>query len=663
MEGSCARAPMDAANAAREQGNGLFKAQDFANASHKYVEALELLAKVEPTDAARRESEHKCRLNRAACLMKLQGYVAARRECEAVLSDDADSAKAHWRLGQALEALGELTEAQKGFTTSIKLNPQLREPRDALEAIKARQKANPQFENMLQDLRTVEERALRALHIADLPRARKQMELLLKDARAHKEFHWEARALLALAQLCAVQAEHEAAGDYLRSAGRVVGEAADRRGLACVQLTEGALAIDGGRAAEAIGKLSEGLLLSQELGDAQLTSRFISQLGAAHGAQLALPTAIELGMQALSQAREQGDRYSEAVAAANLGVAFRATGSTKLAVEHLALGLGIGEQLGYSSVLSVCLGHFALLKLERSRKPERVDEAFKMLRRALAISEANGLLRNAVDDATNLHVAALRWRHGARADAVAGLERALAAAREVGYDAARARLSVALGTAMLRGDGDGGEGGWSDAALPRAYEHLSAALHMADAASNLPLQAEVYGGLSLYHLLVGAARRDEPLAALEQRAAAVHAARQAAQLGTQARGGAESALELTNLAVALLVARAAGAGSDGDEAEAKALLETAVGLGARHEDVPHGVRAHAALAALLEARGDLEAAADALDGAVELYSNWLPLPPHSAARLKIVAMGHHDQQRWAEKLGALKQLMPMLPGI
>ena len=650
---------MEAANDAREQGNGLFKRQDYANASQKYVEALELLAKVEPADAARRESEHKCRLNRAACLMKLQGYVAARRECEAVLSDDADNAKAHWRLGQALEALGELTEAQKGFTASIKLNPQLREPRDALDALKARQKANPQLENMLQDLRTVEERALRALHIADLPRARQQMELLLKDARAHKEPHWEARALLALAQLCAAQAETEAAGDYVRSAGRVVGEAADRRGLACLQLTEGALAIDGGRAAEAISKLSEGLLLSQELGDAQLTSRFLAQLGVAHGAQLALPTAIELGMQALAQAREQGDKYSEAVAAANLGVAFRATGSTKLAVEHLALGLGIGEQLGYSSVISVCLGHFALLKLERSRKADRIDEAFKMLRRALAISEANGLLRHAVDDATNLHVAALRWRHGTRTDAITGLEKALASAKEVGYGAARARLSVALGTAMLRAD----EGGWSDAALPRAYEHLSAALHMADAASNAQLQAEVYGGLSLYHLLVGAARRDEPLAAIEQRAAAVHAARQARQHGAQSRGGADSALELTNLAVALLVAKAAGAGSDDDEAEAKALLESAIELGARHEDVPHGVRAHAALSALHEGRGDLEAAADTLDGAVELYTSWLPLPPHSAARLKIVAMGHHDQQRWAEKLAALKQLMSMLPGI
>ena len=49
-----------------------------------------------------------------------------------------------------------------------------------LDALKARQKAQPNLENTLQDLRLVEDRALRALHHADLPRARQQMELLLK---------------------------------------------------------------------------------------------------------------------------------------------------------------------------------------------------------------------------------------------------------------------------------------------------------------------------------------------------------------------------------------------------------------------------------------------------------------------------------------------------
>ena len=173
---------MDEAEAARESGNALFKAQSYAEASQKYVDAMALLQKIDDAagSEARQESLHKCRLNRAACLMKLQGYAAARRECEAVLRDDEAHAKAHFRLGQAAEALGELSEAQQSLTTAIRLSPQLREPRDTLDALKARLKARPNLDNTMQDLRLVEERALRALHHADLPRARQQMELLLK---------------------------------------------------------------------------------------------------------------------------------------------------------------------------------------------------------------------------------------------------------------------------------------------------------------------------------------------------------------------------------------------------------------------------------------------------------------------------------------------------
>ena len=282
---------MQDAEAARECGNALFKAQSYAEASQKYVDAMALLQKIDAaavSEAAQQESLHKCRLNRAACLMKLQGYAAARRECEAVLRDDEAHAKAHFRLGQAAEALGELAEAQRSLTTAIRLSPQLREPREALDALKARLKARPNLDNTMQDLRLVEERALRALHHADLPRARQQMELLLKDARQHKEAHWEARALLALALLCTEAAEAEAAADYLRSAERVVGgglgllepsaaaeeageeagaaeaPATDRRGRAYVHLTAGAIALEGGKPADAIAQLVPGLALAQE---------------------------------------------------------------------------------------------------------------------------------------------------------------------------------------------------------------------------------------------------------------------------------------------------------------------------------------------------------------------------------------------------------------
>ena len=47
---------------------------------------------------------HKCRLNRAACLLKLQGYGAAGNEALHVIKEDPVNAKAHYRLAQASEA-------------------------------------------------------------------------------------------------------------------------------------------------------------------------------------------------------------------------------------------------------------------------------------------------------------------------------------------------------------------------------------------------------------------------------------------------------------------------------------------------------------------------------------------------------------------------------
>jgi hypothetical protein len=132
--------------------------------------------------------------------------------------------------------MGDLAMATKELTEAIKLNPALREPRDELEAIRKRTKANPRLEQALQDMSLVEERGLRALNCADLKRARQQLELLLKDARAHGEAHWECRALLALALLCQDEGECDAAQDYIDAAQRKMSAADDRRAeLYCLQ--------------------------------------------------------------------------------------------------------------------------------------------------------------------------------------------------------------------------------------------------------------------------------------------------------------------------------------------------------------------------------------------------------------------------------------------
>ena len=152
---------------------------------------------------------------------------------------------------------------------------------------------------------------------------------------------------------------------------------------------------------------------------------------------------------------------------------------------------------------------------------------------------------------------------------------------------------------------------------------------------------------------------------LEQIGAALFAARRARELGCAARGGGESALELTNLAVAVLSSRPPTEwGPDGgaaeEAAEASTLLERAVELAAAAEDTQQAVRALLAAATLREARGETEAAAAALERAASFHAAWQPLPAE-AARLKVVYEGHHAAARWAEKLEALKALVATLP--
>ena len=145
---------MDAADVARCEGNEHFKSGKHAEADKCYATALELLKEFAEGDAVQ-EATIKCRLNRAACLLKLYGYEAAHYQCSEVIRLDAKNAKGHFRLGQAYEALCMFTEAQAAYTQSIKLNPQLREPRKELEALRARLKANPQLPQKLDDLRLV----------------------------------------------------------------------------------------------------------------------------------------------------------------------------------------------------------------------------------------------------------------------------------------------------------------------------------------------------------------------------------------------------------------------------------------------------------------------------------------------------------------------------
>ena len=438
-----------AAESHREKGNEFFKAGKYAEACGAYDKALASL-KAEEEGAATTDCIVKCRLNKAASLLKLQGYAAAGTEARAVLALDASNAKAHFRLGQAGEKLGDFATAVQSLTEAIKLNPSLREPRELLDAIKKRLKECPRLEQALQDMALVEERALRALNYADLKRARQQLELLLKDARANKETHWECRALLALALVCQDEGECEGAQDYVDAARRKLSAAEDRRAeLYCLNTTA-LIRIDHGDYEAATPLLEGGQTLADEMGEMGLSARFSANLALTYTLSGRLAAAVEHGTKSVESARERGDIHFEAVASTNLAHALRLSKKFQAAAEPLETALGFGETLGYAHVISAALRQFALLQLENGRSPARVAPALEKLERARMIASANGLRRAACDDGYNKYAACLRYSYGTRAEALAELAKLLQEAMEIGYKACRVRLLLALGLGHLR---------------------------------------------------------------------------------------------------------------------------------------------------------------------------------------------------------------------
>ena len=315
--GDGAAARLATAEKAREAGNEQFKAGEYALATQHYDSALEHLESMLPSadgadgaqpsaeDAAARESVTKCRLNKAACLLKLQGYIAAGNEARAVLAADPGNAKAHFRLGQAANNLSDYATAQRSLTESIKLNPSAREPREVLEALRARLKANPRLEQATQDMTLIEERGLRALNSADLKAARQQLELLLKDARAHGETHWECRALLGLAILCEDDGESEGAQDYLAACNKRMVASDDRRAELYSLQVSALICVEEGQYEQALSMLAGGLAQASQMGEKGIAARMVGNLALAHTLGGDHKKGIEFGAQAVALAKVQ----------------------------------------------------------------------------------------------------------------------------------------------------------------------------------------------------------------------------------------------------------------------------------------------------------------------------------------------------------------------
>jgi tetratricopeptide (TPR) repeat protein len=616
-----------AAAASRERGNALFKAGEYAKANQMYADAIKALNQLQVSEEVR-ESQVKCHLNRAACLLKLHGFAAAASESKCALEIDPSDAKAHYRLGQATEKLGDYTTAQKSLTDAIKLNPSFREPRELLEAVKARLKANPRLEQALQDMALVEERGLRALNYADLKRARQQMELVLKDARAHAEAHWEARALLGLALVCEDEGEGEAAQDYIDAARRKLTAADDRRAeLYCLQ-TNALVWIDQGNPEAATPMLEGGLMLAEEMGEKGLAGRFVCNLALAHVQSGNLSRAVEYGTQAVASAKERQDRHFEAVACTALATALRRSRKYEAAAEQLKTALGYAEGLGYSHVLCAALRQFALMQLEQhGGSAEEVKKAIEKLERARTIAVANGLRRLACDEAYNKHAACVRYSHGARADAIAGLEATLKDAKELGYKRCRIDVLLALALGHMRTEGGAG---WTSsvAEVEKAEAYLDVALKLADEGS--ASYAQVLTQRSLAHLVRAGAAPAAPASldaavgegAEPETVLSLRLAERALLAGQQQVSDVAAACEtatepsvVLNLAVAMLLSERADSKQVDAEPKAAAaaaqpLLERAYALSG--SDGEMRARVLLGMAGAQEALGNIREAAERL---------------------------------------------------
>lgn len=137
------------AESAKEAGNLLLKAGDFAAATAKYKEGIELVKALLEKDAKEEMADDlklRCtavhaalRLNSAQACLKQSDWVAAAGHADEVLLRDGDNCKALYRRAMAccnLETEGRLEQAVADCTKWAKLEPTSREAREQLKVSK-----------------------------------------------------------------------------------------------------------------------------------------------------------------------------------------------------------------------------------------------------------------------------------------------------------------------------------------------------------------------------------------------------------------------------------------------------------------------------------------------------------------------------------------------
>jgi tetratricopeptide (TPR) repeat protein len=140
--------PLDSIRSAgmsKDKGNGLFKEQDYGQAMLYYSQAildLETYArKISDSETKETSEQNKhyktlllsCHSNRAACALKLGQHLNALDDSNKCIELDSEHAKAFFRKGLALHALGRFREACPALGQALKLSPNNKQIKTALQ--------------------------------------------------------------------------------------------------------------------------------------------------------------------------------------------------------------------------------------------------------------------------------------------------------------------------------------------------------------------------------------------------------------------------------------------------------------------------------------------------------------------------------------------------
>jgi len=131
--------------ARKDVGASLFKAGRLTMALQRYKRVVDCFSyidgiKDENNKNKAKELKKACELNKAACYLKLEDYIEAKKACEAVLKDESSNVKAIYRRAQAHLALKEFPECIRDCKKVVELDASNRDARSLIKQAQAGQK-------------------------------------------------------------------------------------------------------------------------------------------------------------------------------------------------------------------------------------------------------------------------------------------------------------------------------------------------------------------------------------------------------------------------------------------------------------------------------------------------------------------------------------------